>query len=291
VADLSDVTATLKTMIAGALYPVQPVALNQASPVAGVPVGVQVGWPSPQSVDKDKKSGVTTVSIYPLPGEHNTTRYPKAWLQMAPFVDATWTLTQSGKQITIGGAAPATYFVQNFAIFVNGTAYTYSAPNGANVNSIAAALSNRINVGVPGTTVAGAVITLPDSARIGDLRIGTSAAVAKEVRRQFRTIQIMTLSPKPEDRDAVVQAFDPMLADTPRFDLPDGFGARLLYRGSPFNDFDQKFGLFRRDLLYDVEYPTTRTGAGTQPIAFQVQISQTGADGSTITPPVSTPTV
>jgi hypothetical protein len=289
-ADISDVTTTLKTIIAQALYPTAPTTQNQNSPVAGVPVGIQVGWPSPQSVDADRKCGRTTVSLYPLPGERNTTRYFKVWQQVAPLAAATWTLTGSGQTITVGGVAPATYFVQNFAIFVNGKAYIYSAPSNASANSLARALGALIAVDFPGTTVLAAVITLPNNARIGSLRVGTGAPVMKEVRRQFRTIQIMVLSPKPEDRDAVVVAFDPVLADMPRFTLPDNFGARLLYRGSPFNDFDQKFALFRRDLLYDVEYPTTRADVAPEVIAFCTDISQIGADGSTITPPIATPT-
>lgn len=288
-ADLSAVTETLRSIISTILYPTPPTSKNQPS-IAGVKVGVQVGWPSPQSADNDKKCEVSSVSIYPLQMERNTTRYPKVWQQTSPLAAATFTLAQAGQAITVAGANPTPWFQQNIAVFVNGNAYIYSTLPTSTAATIAAGLAALIVADFPSTVASGNIVTLPNNARIGALRVGTQANVGKEVRRQTRTIQIMILSPTPLARDAIAKAIDPVLADMPRFNLPDGFGARLLYRGSPFNDFDQKFGLFRRDFLYDVEYPTTVSDVAPEAIAARTVISQRGADGSTITPPISTQT-
>lgn len=290
-ADLSDVTETLRSIVSLALYPIPPTTKGQPSPIAGVPVGIQVGWPSPQSVDNDKLCGISTVSIYPLPHERNVTRYPRQWQQTAPLQVATFALTQTGQKIVVSGIRPQIFFQQNIAVFVNGKTYIYSTVDLSTTASIAAAVAKLIAVDVPGTSAALGTISVPAGAMIGALRVGTGAQVGKEVRRQIRTIQFLVLSPTPAGRDAVVKAFDPLLADLTRFTLPDGFGARILYRGSPFNDFDQKFGLFRRDVLYDVEYPTTLSDLAPEAIAFRTDISQIGADGSTITPPINSTTI
>jgi len=40
-------------------------------------------------------------------------------------------------------------------------------------------------------------------------------------------------------------------------EMPDGFGARLIYKNSMVIDAQQKANLYRRDLNYTVEYATT----------------------------------
>lgn len=289
-ADLSDVTETLRSIVSAALYPVPPTMKGQLS-VAGVPVGIQVGWPSPQSVDDDRVCGNSTLSIYPLPHERNVTRYPKQWQQIAPLWTPTFALSSTGQNITVSGIRLKDFFPQNLAVFINGKSYIHTTNNFSQTTSIATAIAKLIAVDVPATSASGNTISIPDGAVIGNLRVGTSAKVGKEVRRQIRTIQFLVLSPTPDGRNAIVKVFDPLLANMERFDLPDGFGARLLYRGSPFNDFDQKFGLFRRDVLYDVEYPTTLSDLAPEAIAARIDVSQAGADGSTITPPIISKTV
>jgi hypothetical protein len=39
--------------------------------------------------------------------------------------------------------------------------------------------------------------------------------------------------------------------------MPDGFGARILYRRDVLSDTVQKARVYRRDFFYDVEYATT----------------------------------
>lgn len=280
-ADLSDVTATLCSIVAGTLYPTAPTAINQKS-TAGVPVRILVGWPDPKSVDGDKKCGRTSVSLYPMPHEINSTRYPRQWQTVGPFLAQTFSLTSAAQTITISGAKPNPWYQHNLAAIIGGKPYIVSTTPTSTAAAIAAQLGALLAADYPGTGVSQAAVTLPAGASIETLRVGTGALVAMEVRRQTRRIQILILSPAPLDRDAVAKTIDPVLANLIRFDLPDGFGARLIYVGSPFNDLDQTFGLFRRDLLYDVEYPTTLADFGSQVIAFGADVTDQ-ASGSPIT--------
>lgn len=280
----SDVEDALANLIAAALYTTPGVPPS----VVGYPVKIYAGWPDPGTLDIDMAEQLTAgqpngkptaahVSIYPLPNERNTTRY-KAVEQELPAPATTYTLAAAGQVITVGGAAPVTYAAQNLAAFVNGKPYVVQATAGQTVASLAAALQALIVVGVPGTTVNGAAITVPAGARIGALRVGSTGSWSREVRRQERRFQISVWSSNSTSRAAIADVFDPVLADTSRFTLPDGSVARLRYEGSREDDFTQKQRIYRRSLLYSVEYATTLAGSAAQLVAGEVDAF--AADGT-----------
>jgi hypothetical protein len=130
-AELADVQAALVSLIYTSLYPnaAPPSVLNQA-------VKIYAGWPDPGTLTSDlaptgshvPPNGPPTalhVSIFPLPGEKNTTRYPASWTD-GPLSSATYTITRAGATITVGGTGAA--YVQNLAVFVNGKPYLARKP-------------------------------------------------------------------------------------------------------------------------------------------------------------------
>lgn len=264
-ATISDVEAALEALIYTALYP------NDAPPsVVGYPILIYAGWPDSATLDTDlvetapDTPAKAHVSIYPLPAERNTTRYSTDRKANTPLPVATYTLTPSGQTVTVSGAAPNPFAAQNVAVFVNGKPYVYAPTAGKTPAQVAAALQALIVADVAGTTVAGAVITLPATARIGALRVGITGSVSREVRRQEKQFQISVWSSSPISRAAVADTFDPILADTPFLALADGSSARLTFHGSREDDFSQKQRIYRRSLIYLVEFATTRTEAATQ---------------------------
>ncbi|ADE12139.1 hypothetical protein [Sideroxydans lithotrophicus] len=287
-ADLSDVENALVTLIAQTLYPAGiPVGVNPPSPVANVPCVVYAGWPIPAQLDADLKIGKAHVSVFPTPSERNTTRYPKKWETLS-IVPATLTLAINGQQVTVGGAMPSPFSTHNLALGVGTKNYVYSVQPTDTLNSIATALAALVAVDFTGASSAGAVITLPTAAHISHARVGTTGTSIREIRRQERVFQLVTWSDTSVHRDAIVAAFDPVLAVTQFIMLADGTAARLIYKSSPITDNNQKVGLYRRDLLYTVEYATTQTEIDTQIIAVQenFSIQPTGA-----TAPISTFTI
>lgn len=132
----------------------------------------------------------------------------------------------------------------------------------------------------PSATASGAVITLPALASIDALRIGVTGTVIKEVGRQERSWQIVIWAPTEDARTAVVKAIDPILRQTPRLPLADGTYGHLSYKGSPVTDTLQKAAVFRRDLIYTVEYGTTVTETAEQIVEFDLDLSPT-IDGTT----------
>lgn len=286
-ADLSDVINALGQLASAALYPGQNPPAGK-SPLAGVNVLVQDGWPDPNTLRDQLARGWAQVSVYPTPMERNVTRYPREWLQTEGLQAKTFTLAQAGQQVTVGGVQPAVFYGQNLAVFVNGKPYIYRTVQTDTPSTIAAALQALIAADLGGTSVAGPTIALPAIARVGALRVGTQAAVAMEVKRQERYFLLIIWAPDTATRDKVAAPIDVAVGLAQWMTLADGSRARLIYKGSPFTDFDQKQGVYRRDISVAVEYATKATDTATEVIAAKTIASQQGADGSTITPPIAT---
>lgn len=260
--DLSEVTQALGQLIGATLYPAGASGENP-SPVSNCPVLVQEGWPDPKSLEAATKGGKVLVSIYPLPAERVTTRYPER-REENPIPAATYALAVAGQVITVSGAAPSPYFAQNLAVWINGGYYVAQATIGQTPAQVAAALAAEIGADYS-VSVTGAAITIPAGLRIGDLVVGTTGSVQREVRRQERQFQITTWAGTPALRSTVAKAIDEALAQV-RFleGFADGTGGRLTYHGSPVTDFDQRQGVYRRDLIYCVEYGTIIVDAAPQ---------------------------
>lgn len=263
-ADLSDVENALRDLIASTLYPT-----GSPPSVVGSAVVVYAGWPDPQTLDRDKLAGKSHVSIYPRKGDRNTTRQDTGWREVGRNA-ATYTLTASGQTVTVGGAAPNPYAPQNLVLIINGQAVAYQATAGRTAAQVAASLAAL----VAGATVAGAVITLPPTARLTAARVGVQGQAVKVVRNQEKSFQLTIWAPTNDLRIAIAKAIDPVLSDTPRLALADGSIGRLTYQSSEDNDFDQRQGLFRRDLNYTVEFATTRVQTFEEVVVAQLELSR-----------------
>lgn len=282
-ADVIDVQNALVALAAAALY---PNGTGQPSAASGVPCKVYAGWPTESQLDSDLAGGTAHVTVFPRPEERNTTRFPQDW-QPQTMNAATLTLTINGQQMTVGGVVPPANNPHNLSVLANGKPYVYAVQTSDTLNSIAAALAALIAADIPGTGAAGAVVTLPGTGRIGAARVGITGTAVREVRRQERHFQITVWADTPAHRDAVAQPVDLVLATTKFLTMPDGFAARLIYKNSPISDSLQKTRLFRRDLIYLVEYATTQTETETQITQDQLGVAAT-RDGAT--QPIQNPT-
>jgi hypothetical protein len=282
-ADLSDVQEALKTVVAAILYPVAPTATMQPS-ACGIPVLVMKGWPGPQSLDDNLKKGKTVVSVYTRPTERDSTRYPLDYEEVS-VPEATYSLASAGQVITVGGAAPTPFFGQNLFVLVGKTPCRYSAQSGESAAQAAAGLGAVIASQFPGTTVSGTQIALPGAYLIAAARVGVAGTASRELGRQDREFQIAVWAPHPKDRDTVAKYIDPKLRAQSFLALADGSQGRLVYRASPFTDFDQKQGIFRRDLIFSVEYGTTDTLAAEQIVETSVEtgLAPAGVPAETVT--------
>ena len=83
------------------------------------------------------------------------------------------------------------------------------------------------------------------------------AAVAQESCAGRASVSHHSWCPDPAVRDTVAGAIDTALASLRFIALPDGTQGRLIYAGGADFDQSQDAALYRRDLLYGVEYATT----------------------------------
>jgi hypothetical protein len=266
-ADLVDVEQSLVSLIAQTLYP-----NGTANPsVTGVPAIVYAGWPTASRLDADllalstnQAGGKIHVTVYPTKMERNTTRYMRQW-QDVTLPAPTLTLTISGQQVTVGGTVSTP---QNVMLMVGYRPFVYAVQPSDTLTSIATALAARV-----GASSAGPVITLASNAILTAARVGASGTAIMEVRRQERVFQITVWADTPADRDVTIQAIDPVLANIEFLVFPDTSAGRLIYKSSPVDDMVSKALLYKRDLMYSVEYATTLVNTTTEITQTQLNVN------------------
>ncbi|CAJ0698814.1 hypothetical protein [Ralstonia holmesii] len=253
-ADLSDISNALVTLAAAIAY---PNGTSQPS-LIGVDVRVFAGWPVPALLDADLAAGKVQVSVFPMPGmERVVSSAFGDWSTPSAPVN-TVTLSLSGQTVTVGGTVSTP---QNAALVVDNKAYVYAVQAGDTLASIAAALAALVNADQT-ATAAGAVVTIPNAKYISP-RVGGVGTSQRETLRIEQTFMLTTWAPSPTLRDQLASKINSALSGQTKLGLPDQ-GAALRYRRSSQDDGSQKAGLFRRDLVYAVEYSTYETEADYQ---------------------------
>jgi hypothetical protein len=276
-ADLVDVENSLVALISQILYPNG----TSAAPLTGTPAIVYAGWPTASRLDADllllaqnQPGGKIHVTVFPDKFERNTTRYMRQWQDSMPPVQ-TLTLIVIDETVTVGGTVSTP---QNVMLMVNGAPVVYAVQPTDTLTSIATALAAL----VPGAVNFGPLITLPASSNLTAARVGASGQAVKEIRRQERVFRVTVWADTPARRDATTQAIDVVLADTKFLLFPDTSAGRLIYKSTWVDDMVSKAILYRRDLMYSVEY-------GTYQVATTMQITQTQLNVGAGVPPVSQP--
>ncbi len=253
-ADQADVETILATLTSGALY---PEGLSNPS-VPGPTCRIYRGWPNPPALDSDLADGTINVTVFPLEFRlRNVTRYPAEWTPL-DIATPTLAVSVSGISASFGGSADPG---QLAGLLIDGKTYVYRTQANDTPALVAAnlavlvradriALLSHASVGVPG-------------AQNLIARTVVDGGVVMEVRRQEQVFRITAWCPDPASRDATAAAIDADFAGRRFIDLPDGTQGRLLYVGTGVFDQSQDAALYRRDLLYSVEYATTHSA--TQP--------------------------
>ncbi|QBJ80516.1 hypothetical protein [Aquitalea sp. USM4] len=259
-ADISDVQSQLVAEIAAIVY---PNGTSQPS-IAAIPVKVYPGWPVANVLDADLAAGKVHISVYPLPTERKTTRHVgRSWIPITNPVHSV-AMTVSGNTVTLSGTPAA----QNLLLQVNGTDYIYTMQPGNSLTAAATALASLI----PGASSAGAVIAIAGAYSIV-ARVGGFGAAIKETKRQEKEVQITIWSSSPSARAAIAGPIDSALSDSTTILFSDGSVGIIRYARTFQSDQSEKSGLYRRDLVYCIDYATTQTMQATEVIAPVVNIA------------------
>lgn len=274
-ADCSDVETVLTSVVTQAVYPNG----TGAASATGDRCKIFRGWPLPANLDADLKTGFVNISVFPLDPEQNVTRYSEDW-QEIPTPPVALTTTVAGKTVTVGGTP---HCPLNVAVLVNGTAFVYPLQATDTPTTIATALAALINT-VTAASSAGPVVTVPGATTL-EARIGSVGKLVQEIKRQRKSFRITLWCSNPLVRDALGRVLDRALANRTFLSLCDGTAGRLRYERTHIDDTSQKSGLYRRDVVYSVEYGTTLVQNTAAVIAETVNLSG-GLDPAA--PPVKT---
>lgn len=261
-ADITEVSDALRDVIAGYLYP-------EGGPDPFMPIKVYQGWPDPETLDRDLGWApgeddqtlvrALHVSIYALPQERDTTRIGEsdAWAEVQPPPN-TYALAVNGQTARVTGQAPQPYRQQNAALQVDGRAVAVTIGPDATPADIATNLALELADRVPGLQVIGPDIIFPAHHRLGFARIGGVGTAVKKVSTSEKAWQVTIWADSHDNRTRLARIIHPLLADTRALDLPDGTSARMTLRSNTDTDRAQRQGAYRRDLVYSIEYATTR---------------------------------
>lgn len=250
-ADISDVENALCNLVEQAIY---PGGLSLPS-VSGTLVKIYRGWPTNKALNSDLSNGYQTVTVFSR--EHSTrdtSRYGRMWRTISATAP-TLTVDIIGDTASFGGTGGAG---QTAGLTVDGVAYSRTLVASDTPATVAAMFATL----VPAATAAGASVTVANARLVGEV-VGSGTAIM-ETRRQEQGIMISVWCSTPAGRDVLASSVDNSLSDIDWFDLADGTVARLQYRETFETDTSENANLYRRNLNYLVEYPTTLVMSGAQ---------------------------
>jgi hypothetical protein len=248
-ADISDVEQAVTDVVTSILYP----GGTSQSSIIGALCRVYRGWPNSATLNADLNAGVINVTI----GTDNdsgrtTTRYLPTWqtISLQPGTKARAT----DQSIAISGI-PAVGDV--VGAIIDGVPYAYRIQTCDPPELVASNLGQLIQAKRM-ARVEGARITIPGAVSL-TVRVVCDSPACFESRRQEKDLRIVCWCPTPSVRDAVTAAIDAAINQIGFLLLPDAAQARIVYRNTASYDQAQNALLYRRDLVYTVEYPTITT--------------------------------
>ena len=246
-ADLSDVENTVVSTIAGVLYP----GGTQVPSATGEVVKIFRGWPSNIGLNADLGGGISNVSVFSDPkSTRETTRYPRVWRESGR-VPRTLFVDVSGSSIAISGTPMVG---QILGVEVDGQPYTLAVASGDDPAALAMKLASLIG----NATASGSVLSLDDPTSIV-ARVVEGGRASMEMRRQEQDVLIGVWCPTPQARDTLASVIDLALSQIDWLQFQDGSAGLLRYRSTVEVDSSENANLYRRDLVYLIEYPTVVT--------------------------------
>ena len=243
--DQSDVEQSLAALIAAVLYP----GGSGTGSVTGDAFRVYRGWPVAGLLEADVAQGVSHVSVLAVAGAmRDSTRFSSEWQGRSP--PATLAGAVAGETVMFSGYGVAG---QVAGVRVDGRCYAYRMRDGDSSALVSAALAAQIRLDRPAVATASELHLL----RATDLlvRVAVDGQGGRELRRQISSFRTTFWCPTPLLRDLIVARVDTGLADRTFIDV-GGWACRLRASGGSSSDEASAASIWRRDLVYSVEYPT-----------------------------------
>ncbi len=243
--DRADVEQALAALIAGVLY---PDGAGGGSAV-GLTCRIYRGWPVAAALEADLAVGVAHATVQPVTGSvRDTTRYSQDWQGAVPA--ATLHGSVLGELVRFEGLAAVG---QVAGVLADGRPYAYRVRAGDTAGLVAAVLAGLIRADRP-AVLHDATVLMPGGRGVV-ARVVADGEGGRELRRQIAGFRVTLWCPEPAARDRVAALVDLALAGVAFLDV-GGWACRVRLSGGSSTDEGSAGGVWRRDLLYSVEYPT-----------------------------------
>jgi hypothetical protein len=248
-ADQADVENALAALVANALYPNGAAAPS----VVGCTCRIYRGLPTAPALDGDLAAGIVNVSVVADAGPvKNVTRYPRSWVAVTPVAETLDVAVQCNGASFSGRCAVG----QLAGVIVDGAVFPYAVQSNDSPATVASNLAATLRAAGWIVNYSGSSIIVP-AAQSFSARVVAGAGALLEMKRQIQGFRISLWCPDPGSRDAVAPAIDGALCSLTFIPLADGSSARIMFQGGLTQDGTADASLYRRDLVYDAEFPTT----------------------------------
>jgi hypothetical protein len=245
----ADVENALAAIVANILYPNGTATAS----VLGNTCCVYRGLPAAPSLDAALASDILHATITPsATASKNVTRYPRQWNTVSPVAYSllvnVWnqTATFSGSCL-VGQLAGITF---------NEFIFAYALQSNDSPATVASNLATLLRSSSYIVEYSGTSITVPAAANFS-VRIVQGAGALLETKRQMKEFKISLWCGNPTQRDRASGLIEQAVSDMNFIYLADGSSARIIYVGAETSDMAANAALYRKDILYSVEYPTT----------------------------------
>ncbi len=248
-ADQADVEAAIAAIAANGIYP----SGTAAASAVGAAVKIYRGWPVAPVLDADLAAGMAHVSVSATDAAaKNVTRYPRIWQNLTP---ATGTLTASvaGLEASFFGTCSAGLLA---GVLVDGQTYPYAVQANDSAATVASNLAAMLRQGGWIVEYNGTKLVVPEATHF-TARVVAGAGALQEIRRQVQEFRVAMWCPCPALRDEIAPVLDAALMANDFISLADGAYGRIRFENTTTTDESANAALYRRDLIYTVEYPTT----------------------------------
>jgi hypothetical protein len=267
-ADLTDLTAYLAQQAASAVYP-----SGTGSPsVADMDCRIYEGWPIPAQLDLDmagkmnndagvvvpRPGGpVANISIFPMQGTGVTVyqNLDHTYTIKAPSYGMAFSL--DGDTVTVTGEPVTGEYLT--LIIDDGVVCSQGGATAAQL--LAALAAEAQGSGYPGASSTDDTLTVPAGHSLV-VRQGGTGILGKATHRQRQSVMVTVWAPNQAVRATLAKAIDNLIKQAIKVSMPDTSQATVLYNRTNVIDEQQSQTIYRRDLIYDVEYATVEQFAG-----------------------------
>lgn len=246
-ASVDDVARFLARRVADVVYP----GGSQLPGIVNSAVKIYPGWPAPGDLQQDIDKGGVHISVWPLSTERKIGSALGGPCCVITKGKPTLQFTVNGSSIGVTGMASA---LTNVRVSVNGKAFTFHFRAGTTAEQAITELCKALPKSF--TVLSRVCILMAEHLSVS---VTTAGTAVKELHRQIKDFQITVWAPVPGLRESIGSAIDAALSEQCHIDLNDGAPAQLLYARQFDSDRSENWHVYRRDLIFSVNYATTHT--------------------------------